>query len=534
MKAIKRIASFMLVMALVVTTFLATPITAEAAKAKKAAAPAAKVTIAAALIQGTDVVVSASGTAASDDGVYHLIAADVNQPANVGLDVAQAPVAAAATFTAPLNKAQANSLLFKKFTVCVSKGGVLTPVSNSMYITNPEACATHTVVRSDGGKKGILADASVFNIGTRQVAQMRAKQCTITLELSKVANGRGVPYNYHGKQFWFNTAYISAYDNFIARMNSQGAQVTLIIVADQGAPGTMISPYAANGLGLHSYYGLNATTTEGVETLSALASFLAARWSDKPWMGSTAKVDNWVIGNEVNAWNQWNYMANGGDLAVYTAEYANAFRLFYNGIKSENANANVYMCTDHHWALTEKTVHSAKSFITQFNNVIASQGNIDWRLAFHAYNYPLTNGIAWAPTANVQRSQNTKFVSVYNISVVTDFLSQPQFLSPTGAVRTVKLSEQGYTSTAGEPQQAASIVYAVLAANSNSHIDGIIISREKDAAIEMQQGLANGLMTLDNKKKMSWDFYVNAEDPGYIAQASGLAGADLTTLVELR
>ena len=531
MKMTKRIASLVMAVALMVTTFVASPLTAEAAK-KSSAAKATSVVVQAALIQGDQVVVTTSGTVGSDDGLYHLVASDVNQAAPVGADVAQMPVAAATNFTFPLGKNTAASMLYKKFTVCVSKGGVLSPVSNSMFITNPEAVATHTIPRMDNGKKGIIADASVYNIGTRQLAQLGTKQATVTLELSKVSNGRGVPYNYNGKDYYFNTAYLSAYDNFLARLNTQGIQVTLILVCDANANGNFISPYALNGLGLHTYYGLNASTTEGIEYLTALCSFLSSRWTTKPYYGGYCRVDNWVIGNEVNAWNQWNYMSCGGNLAAYTQEYANAFRIMYNAIKSENANANVYMCTDHHWNLTEKTVHSAKSFITQFNSVISSQGNIDWRLAFHAYNYPLTNNMAWAPTSNVQRSQNTKFISVYNINVVTDFMSQPQFLSPTGAIRTVKLSEQGYTSAAGEPQQAASIVYAVAVANSNSIIDGIIISREKDDPyIEMPQGLANGLMTYDNKQKMAYDFYVHAEDPNYIAQASAIAGQDLTTLV---
>ena len=174
MKAIKRIASAMLVMALVVTTFLATPITAEAAKAKKTAAASSSVTIAGVAIQGSDVVVAASGTVASDDGAYHLVASDVNAAGNVGVDVAQAPVAASATFTAPLGKGTANSLLIKKFTVCVMRGGALTPVSNSMYITNPEACATSTAARSDFGKKGMLADGSAQSLNQRTIAQLQA------------------------------------------------------------------------------------------------------------------------------------------------------------------------------------------------------------------------------------------------------------------------------------------------------------------------------------------------------------------------
>ncbi|MBR4708324.1 MAG: hypothetical protein IKP29_09740 [Pseudobutyrivibrio sp.] len=530
MRVINRIASFMLVMALVVTTFLATPITAEAAKKTTKKAAATGVTVAGAAIQDGNVVVISSGAAASDDGLYHLVASDAISPGNVGADVAQAPVAANASFVAPLGFNTANSLLFKKFTVCVNKGGVLTPVSNSMYITNPEATAVQAGARVENGKKGLGPSPYHENVNMRTPQNVGAKQAVVTFELSK-ANGGGVgrPYVYNGKTYYFESRYISHFDNFICQLYRQGCQVTVILVADQMSPANCVSPYAPAGAG-HSYYAFNGSTSEGLETLGALASYLTQRWTNSTYYGMRINVDNFIIGNEVNAWNQWNYSSLGPNLAAYTQEYANAFRVMYNGIKSQNANANVYVCTDHQWALNQKTVYGAKTFLTQFNTVISSQGNIDWRLAFHAYDYPLTNNQAWLPTGNVQRNQNTKFVSVYNIEEVTDFLCQPAFLSPTGQVRTVKLSEQGYTSATSDTNQAASIVYAIMVANSNRYIDGIIIAKEKDDPyIEMPQGLSFGILTPQNQKKLSYDFYAHAEDPNYIAQASALAGVDLTT-----
>ncbi|MBP3727704.1 MAG: hypothetical protein J6H22_02095 [Pseudobutyrivibrio sp.] len=119
--------------------------------------------------------------------------------------------------------------------------------------------------------------------------------------------------------------------------------------------------------------------------------------------------------------------------------------------------------------------------------------------------------------------------------MLTDFLSQPAFLSPSGAVRTVKLSEQGYTSSGGQEAQAVSIVYAIMVANNNSHIDGIILAREKDDPhIEMPQGLANGLLDYSNHAKVSYEMYKNAESPDTIAKASSMAGVDLNTLLAPR
>ena len=528
MKVFKRIAGVVMAMALVVTTFAGVSVFSSEAQA-------AGVTIGGAIIDGGNVNVATSGQTASDDGLYHLIASDPNQAGNTGVEVAQQPVSAASNFTFPLNKNTADSVLYKKFTVCVMNGGALTAASNSMYITNPEACATRTTPRMDNGKKGLLTDASSDNLGMRTLADLGVKQATVSLPLSKISDGNGTPYVYNGKTYNFNTRYIAAFDNYLGRLNSQGVQVTMIILVDQGSKADFINPTALSGMGAHNYYGLNAATTEGIELLAAAGSFIASRWSSYSYFGMNAKVDNFIIGNEVNAWNEWNYMSCGPDLATYTMEYAKAFRVLYNAIKSENANCNVYVCTDHHWSLNEKTVHGSKAFLTQFNNCIRGQGNIDWRLAFHAYNYPMTSATPWVSTSNIQRSQSTRFVSIYNIDVVTDFLSQPDFLSPSGAVRTVKLSEQGYTSSQGEEVQCAAITYAMLVVNNNSHIDGFILSREKDdPVIEIPQGMAFGLMRYGNTQKPSYEYYKHAGEPEYVAKASELIGLDLNTLIAPR
>ena len=137
MKRFKRIVSLALALTLMVAVSLTTTISAEAKSSKTTAAASTGVVIGGVLIQGADVVIATSGAVASEDGVYHLIASDANQVAPAGTEVAQAVAASGATFTVPLSKGTANSMLYKKFTVCVLKGGALTAASNSMYITNP-------------------------------------------------------------------------------------------------------------------------------------------------------------------------------------------------------------------------------------------------------------------------------------------------------------------------------------------------------------------------------------------------------------
>ena len=121
-----------------------------------------------------------------------------------------------------------------------------------------------------------------------------------------------------------------------------------------------------------------------------------------------------------------------------------------------------------------------------------------------------------------------------NIDVITDFLSQPEMLSPSGAVRSLKLSEVGYSSINGEQQQAIAVTYAYLQAANNRYVDGLIISREMDEAAEIIQGMAVGLLDGSARPKLAYDFYKHAGDPNYVAQASAMAGADLTSRITVR
>ena len=177
---------------------------------------------------------------------------------------------------------------------------------------------------------------------------------------------------------------------------------------------------------------------------------------------------------------------------------------------------------------------SGKYFLTQLNNNIKSEGNIDWRVAVHPYNAPLYAAGAWTTGKNVSHNQNSPYITMANLDVLTDFLCTPEMRSSTGAVRTVKCSEVGYSSANGEAAQAADLVYAYLSAENNRYVDGIVISRERDHEFDISQGMVSGLTNLDGSHKMGYEFYKNVTDPNVIAQASQAAGVDLTKMITPR
>lgn len=275
---------------------------------------------------------------------------------------------------------------------------MLTSVGNSIYITNPEAVATAAPARMDNGIKGILPAAEFLY--EDNLTDLGIQQVTYNLLLGRIVSGTGINYTYNGKTYSFSSQYVTEYDLVTSRMNEQGIQVSLIVLNDLGSNTTLLHPQSLTGVSAN-YYALNAATEDGMELLEAVMSFLAEKYSGQSGHG---QVDNWIIGNEVNVYSAWNYMSSPS-LEYYTQEYANAFRVCYNAIKSRNATANVYVGTDQQWAQASNDAiyYGFRPFLVEFNEDISAEGNIDWDLASHPYNVPLYDPNNWTVRQRLPR-----------------------------------------------------------------------------------------------------------------------------------
>ena len=494
------------------------------------------VSISSCTIQGDQVVVnvSASTLPSSDDGKYYLYADEVYQDGTVGKVVATTERAGNATFTFPLNFYTADSNLSKKFLVAVKSSGSMVQVSDEHYITNPEAIATKTVARNDHGMKGILpnsADEATFkDLG---IAQM-----VYNLYMGDIVGpGDGsnvVTFNYNGVDYQFNGTALAQYDGFVRWCSINNFQLTMTVLNNKtDAAADLIHPLSRDEH-VCPGYAMNTKEDGGTQHLKAIAAFLAQRYSG----GAYGTVDNWVIGNEVNARTEWYYM-NSTNLELNVSEYVKAFRIFYNEIKAVNANARVYTSFDQEWyRKSNPGCFLSKEYLDRFNYYINREGNIDWSLSVHPYNAPLFDPYAWKQQSQyVSNSLSTPYITMENIYILTDYMCQASFLAPSGNVRNISLSEIGFTSSFGEDAQAASITYAYTMAENNPYISSFILFRETDDAHEMESHIAQGLKNLDGSKKMSYDFYKNlgtAQAATYKAQASQIIGQDVDALVTNR
>ncbi len=461
-----------------------------------------------------DITMSAPGLAVSDDGYYYLFEQKTYETELSGEDyIVEDQKDVELTFSVNLNYNTVSSRLFSKFVVAVRKDGEFVAISEPKYITNPEMIARYNPsFIATSSKKGLLVDPE--KLAGNELDDLGVKHAAYNIPLSRILGFTSneayptVVYSYNGKEYYFNGQIIAEYDYIFSTLTNKGITTTAIVLNDiSHYTGNLIHPLARSG-GKAPYYAFNAADEAGAEYLAAVASFLASRYSGS----GNGVVMNWVIGNEINARSEWNYIEYM-DTESYVEEYAKAFRIFYNAILSINANARLYISIDQQWgkSLYSNNGYSSKEIIDEFNRNITSKGNIDWGVAQHPYNYPLTSAKAWSTAGRagtyILDSETTPVISIRNIHVLTDYLQKEEFLTDSGEVRHVILSEIGYTSSQGQDLQAASFVYAYKVIEANQYIDSMLFSRETDASLEIAQGLALGINTLEGHRKSIYDAY---------------------------
>lgn len=457
---------------------------------------------------------SAEGIPVSDDKYYYLFAVESYEEEIAKDDtyLVQEYKDEAVEFQVERNFTGIGGEVFRKFVVAVKKNGEYVAVSRPHYIMNPEAAAKR---RSDGKepstKKGLLVDPN--KLRSQELDDLGVKHAAYNIPISRILGQTTdgihptIHYTYNGKSYSFNGQVISEYDLVFGILSAKGIEITAILLNNASAsyPQT-IHPLARQGIGSAPYYAFNASDEAGAECLAAVGAFLAERYSSVS--SGRGLVTNWVIGNEINARKEWNYMEYV-DLETYVEEYAKAFRIFYNAIKSTNSACNVYISLDQQWDRNNPSSknYDARDILDKFNRQIKEEGNIEWGLAIHPYNVPLTTPYIWNSSKYVKDGADTPMITMANIHVVTDYLQQETFLTEDGEVRSIILSELGYTSLKGEEVQAAAIAYAYKIAEANQHIDSILFSRQTDAAEEIAQGLAMGLNRTDGSHKYAYHVY---------------------------
>ena len=179
-------------------------------------------------ISGSSVVVISAGPVVQgDDGQYYLFEL---KPYETGVGArtdycAAVPAAELAQFTTPLQLNTESSKLYSRFVVAVRKGGVYVPISNEMYITNPEVTAAHETGYPIRSKKGLTADWQYAS----DLKELNAGYAAYELDISRFFTAGGTNYTYNGKTYSFNSSVVTEYDIVCKKLSDTGCNVVMTI-----------------------------------------------------------------------------------------------------------------------------------------------------------------------------------------------------------------------------------------------------------------------------------------------------------------
>lgn len=439
----------------------------------------------------------------SSDGYYYLVYVDSNSgKVKKTVGKVKKPEKAKGKITFKLNISGHPEYAQGKFAIGIKKSkSVYSVISPKSYVSNPEKLSTNTAAYFvPGTKKGIQAT------DINELTDTKSKTVFFNLYISDLMRkDSGVEtYKYNGKTYHFNGLY--GYVYLVQQCNAKGIQVTAQISIDRNASTqsfiTGNSPYAET-----AYYGWNTDNSTTRQTMEAMFAYLGEKFGK-----NNCYISNWILGNEVNSASGYYYVGNVS-FSKFISMYSEAFRCLYNAVKSSRGSSKVFICLDNCWNQKNAFTicYSARSTLESFAAKISDmQKDVNWNLAYHAYNQPLSDSQFWSG-ANASMftsdANTTTFITMRNIQTLTDYVKN-RFGSNTRII----LSEQGFSSTyGGQANQAAAIALAYYKAACNPMIDAFIIRSYKDEAHEVAQGLAMGLKDANGKKKTAYNVFKNMD-----------------------
>lgn len=439
----------------------------------------------------------------SSDGYYYLVYVDSNSgKVKKTVGKVKKPEKAKGKITFKLNISGHPEYAQGKFAIGIKKSkSAYSVISPKSYVSNPEKLSTNTAAYFvPGTKKGIQAT------DINELTDTKSKTVFFNLYISDlIRKDSGVEtYKYNGKTYHFNGLY--GYVYLVQQCNAKGIQVTAQISIDRNASTqrfiTGNSPYAET-----AYYGWNTDNSTTRQTMEAMFAYLGEKFGK-----NNCYISNWILGNEVNSASGYYYVGNVS-FSKFISMYSEAFRCLYNAVKSSRGSSKVFICLDNCWNQKNAFTicYSARSTLESFAAKISDmQKDVNWNLAYHAYNQPLSDSQFWSG-ANASMftsdANTTTFITMRNIQTLTDYVKN-RFGSNTRII----LSEQGFSSTyGGQANQAAAIALAYYKAACNPMIDAFIIRSYKDEAHEVAQGLAMGLKDANGKKKTAYNVFKNMD-----------------------
>ncbi|MGI9469993.1 MAG: DUF5722 domain-containing protein [Rubripirellula sp.] len=324
-----------------------------------------------------------------------------------------------------------------------------------------------------------------------------------------------------GPPIYFNHAAFDGFDRWVDFAREHQIVVTAIVLIPRSKRSNSQSPLVhpeSNG-GVYAMPDL--ATERGAAIYATVLDRIAYRYrhTDRKPGG----ISNWIAHNEIDFHPVWTNMGPQPRL-LCTETYYRSMRMIHDAARSYNAHARVFASLTHHWAVPNDGKWrqlAPKEMLETLQQYSEMEVDFSWGVAYHPYPQSLFAPVAWNDK-NITDQLDTPLITIQNLHVLGDFLSQPKMLDADGAMRPVLLSEQGFHTESYEPEaqnrQAGSLLYAMNQIRSFPWVESFHYHRWIDHPDE--GGLMLGLRTLPTKDephgkpKRSWHVYrsIGTED----------------------
>lgn len=373
-----------------------------------------------------------------------------------------------------------------------SAAGEFIPVTAPKYIENPEilAKAAYDYPRQSS-KKGLIYD----NLADLQA--LGAAHTVITVDMAKflrTSGGQGaVSYLYNGVNYYLDKEKLSYLDYEIKVCTDAGVHVFLNIVLGPPAVAAeepLISLYYDTAIEPAAHYAVNVDNDVSVALFQGFVNFLSERYTRASREYGFA--GSYIIGYEINDNRHSNY-AGEMEPAAYADAYLALLRMADAVVRSNYAGGRVYLSLGNNFSSpvkdpdqspNPKLDYAAEEILSLIAEGAGAAGDFPWHVSVNPYPSDRGQTEIWRDLS-AESTFNTPFVTMRNLTVLTDFLAQEAFLYQ-GNPRSVIIGEFAVSADPGDPEalkkQAAAYAYAYYTAQSSDYIDAFIYKRQSDSA----------------------------------------------------
>lgn len=333
------------------------------------------------------------------------------------------------------------------------------------------------------------ANLGMSDMGTmsHSFLNVNLNECIFSPEHEWAKRGFIEAYEFEGEVFYFAAGNII---NNICRMNNNNLSVSIAFwvrwtETSEGYGNMAIDEWNRDkGIGV-----MYAPAISGYNGKAVRAFWY---WFMEELVENECHVDNFILGNEVNVPNLWNYCGSTDPDRVVSL-YTEAFYGMWRAVREYTDVSRCSVCLDHNWSWgNDPNGFGGKTFLDLFDEKVKAKNDgypVDWSISYHPYPAQLYHADIWNEREGIYgltlttNSIDTPFIDGSNLAVLTNYVRE-NF----GEEHRIMLTEQGFTRAQGEAVQAASLAYSYYAAMYDPMVDSFVIHYSNDGTVSTAEG----------------------------------------------